>query len=123
MPAPVRLTVSGLDAPLCVNTRFPESAAAAVGVYVTVNSSESNQATVPPAALTVKFALSEATVYTRSAVPPLDIVTVDVLEFPIRTFPNSRDEADKDSVGVDGYTIAGPVKSSKYKDSASTETD
>ena len=71
-------------------------------MYVTVNSSEPNQSTVPPAALTEKFALSDATVYTRSAVPPLDIETVVVLEFPIRTFPKSSDEADKDPTGVDG---------------------
>ena len=106
--------MSGLDAPLWVNIKFPVSAVSAVGVYVTVNSCDSSQATVPLAELTVKAALSDATVYTKSLVPLLDNETVAVFEEPINTSPKASDEADKDPAGVDGYTIAGPVMSSIY---------
>ena len=53
----------------------------------------------------------------------MDSVTVAVFVDPTKTFPKESDEADKVAVGVEGYTIAGPVKSSRYKDNASTETD
>ena len=81
-------------------------------MYVTVNSSEPSQATVPLAALTVNAALSEAIVYAKSLVPLFDNETVAVFVAPIKTLPKARDEAVRDATGVEGYTMAGPVMSS-----------